>query len=122
MIGGMILGWESSSTWRKTYLSATFRTKNTIWTGLALNLGLHGETPATNYPSHEWTVCDFSSAPSGEFQDSTTNWATTASVYFVSFSLFTIHPTIRRYIIFGLLLVSLNTPQLHRLMEAIVFW
>ena len=69
----------------KTYLSATFRTKYIIWFNVASNLGLHGETSAINYLSHEWTVSDFSSAPSGEFQDGTTNWAITASLYCVSF-------------------------------------
>jgi len=47
---------EDSSTHRKTYPNVTLSTTNPIWTGLGLNLGLHGETPVTNHLNHGTTI------------------------------------------------------------------
>jgi hypothetical protein len=50
--GGMILTREKQRTQRNTYVSTTFSTTNPTWTDQGLNIGLHGERPATNCFSH----------------------------------------------------------------------
>ena len=48
-IDGMIVtGWNQSAL-RQTCLSATSDTTDPMWTGLGLNLGLHGEGMAANH-------------------------------------------------------------------------
>ena len=48
----MILIRENRSPWRKSFRSATLYTKNTTWTDLGLNLGLHSQRLAINCLSH----------------------------------------------------------------------
>jgi hypothetical protein len=50
--GGMILTGENRRTRRKTCPNATLSTKNPTCIDLGVNLGLHGERPATNDLSH----------------------------------------------------------------------
>jgi len=61
------LQWQIDDWWNGTevgelkcleeHLSATFRTKNTIWTGLVSNLVLHGETPWRPRLPDPWLNC-----------------------------------------------------------------
>jgi hypothetical protein len=53
---GVLVEWytqENVSMPRKTCLIATLSITNPTWSTLALNLGLHGDTPVANHLNHD---------------------------------------------------------------------